>query len=308
GSNSGHVRVYHDAAFLVYTAIPDANFEQALIDQSIDSQGIADGQVLTSDIAGITGLNISNLGIADLTGIEDFFALTNLDCSMNQLSVLDMSFNGNLININCSGNQLTALNVSNNANLRRLYCQNNQLNYLYVSENTLLQALYCQGNPLTDLDLTGLALLGVFNGSNNPALACIAVDDPLAAAAQSGLYDGWIVNDLMMYSATCGMMAKSGFSPDVKNTGNATETEAGTVAETLPKLYPNPVRDRLHIATAPGESVVRVAIYSLQGEAVALAKTSVINVEGLSKGVYFAGIQTNIRKKEVYRKIIVSGR
>lgn len=42
-----------------YTAIPDTSFEQALINQSIDSENLMDGQVLTSDISGLTTLTIS---------------------------------------------------------------------------------------------------------------------------------------------------------------------------------------------------------------------------------------------------------
>ncbi len=51
------------------TIIPDPIFEQALINQNIDLDNIVNGQVLTSDINGITDLNISGLGINNLTGI-----------------------------------------------------------------------------------------------------------------------------------------------------------------------------------------------------------------------------------------------
>ena len=56
------------------TAIPDANFEQALIDLNIDS-GAIDGQVPTTAINTLTSLNVSNKNISDLTGIEDFTSL-----------------------------------------------------------------------------------------------------------------------------------------------------------------------------------------------------------------------------------------
>jgi hypothetical protein len=50
-----------------YTLIPDVNFEKALIDQGIDS-GAIDGKVLTTNVIGITFLNVENSNITSLTG------------------------------------------------------------------------------------------------------------------------------------------------------------------------------------------------------------------------------------------------
>jgi hypothetical protein len=73
-----------------YTCIPDSNFEQALIDQGIDSENnTVDGRVLTIDISGIIDLDVSSNFISDMTGIEAFSSLQTLDCSFNQLIALD---------------------------------------------------------------------------------------------------------------------------------------------------------------------------------------------------------------------------
>lgn len=56
--------------FSQQTSIPDANFEQVLIDLGYDS--ILDGYVTTANISGIATLNIEYKRITDLTGIEDF--------------------------------------------------------------------------------------------------------------------------------------------------------------------------------------------------------------------------------------------
>ena len=71
------------------TFVPDANFEQALIDEGYDL-GPLDGNVLTSNISDILNLDIKNRGITNLTGIEDFSALKNLDCSGNLLINIDV--------------------------------------------------------------------------------------------------------------------------------------------------------------------------------------------------------------------------
>ena len=87
------------------TTISDSNFEQALIDLGIDTDGL-NGSVTTADISSITYLNVSSKNISNLKGIEDFINLNYLVCSSNQLTSLDLSQNTNLIELTCNNNQL----------------------------------------------------------------------------------------------------------------------------------------------------------------------------------------------------------
>ena len=96
------------------TYIPDVNFEQVLIQLGYDN--IMDNYVLTSNINNITSLNVSYSYISDLTGIEDFTALTSLYCYSNQLTSLDVSNNTALTSLYCYSNQLTSLDVRNGNN------------------------------------------------------------------------------------------------------------------------------------------------------------------------------------------------
>ena len=100
-------------AFGQTTAIPDANFEQALIDLGYDT-GTPDGSVPTANINTLTSLNVWNKNISNLTGIEDFIALTSLNCDNNHLSGLNVSQNTALYELYCSRNQITSLDLSNN--------------------------------------------------------------------------------------------------------------------------------------------------------------------------------------------------
>ena len=77
--------------FAQNTFVPDDKFEQALIDLGYDTT--LDDSVLTANISGVTHLDVQNKEIADLTGIEDFIVLINLDCGQNQLTTLDVSQN-----------------------------------------------------------------------------------------------------------------------------------------------------------------------------------------------------------------------
>jgi len=140
-------------AFGQTTAIPDANFEQALIDLGYDT-GTTDGSVPTANISGVDSLDLSYKNISDLTGIEDFIALTYLDCAYNQLTSLDMSQNPTLTTLICVVNQLTSIDVSQNPTLTTLQCGYNQLTSIDVSQNIALTNLGCAFNQLTSLDMS----------------------------------------------------------------------------------------------------------------------------------------------------------
>ena len=70
------------------TYVPDDNFEQTLIDLGYDDQ--MDDYVNTSNINEVTVLALSDKNISDLTGIEDFIKLDELNVKNNQLSQLDV--------------------------------------------------------------------------------------------------------------------------------------------------------------------------------------------------------------------------
>ena len=163
------------------TYVPDDAFEQHLIDEGYDN--VLDDYVTTASIDTVTYLYISEKHIYDLRGIEDFTALTYLDCYSNQLTTLDLSNNPALDTLACTSNQLTTLDVSNNTALTVLRCGGNQLTSLDVSQNTALTLLWCLYNQLTTLDVsqnTALATLYCYNNqlttldvSNNTALTVL---------------------------------------------------------------------------------------------------------------------------------------
>ena len=142
------------------TYVPDDNFENALINLGIDN--ILDNYVATASIDIVTILDISSENIADLTGIEDFTALLELNCSENQLSELDVSHNTYLSTLDCSYNYLTSLNLSQNTDLTLLRCYNNQLSTLDVKNGNNSYFLH---------------FFSHFATQNNPNLYCINVDD-----------------------------------------------------------------------------------------------------------------------------------
>jgi Leucine-rich repeat (LRR) protein len=153
-----------------YTLIPDLNFEKNLIALGIDS-GATDGKVLTNNVNKLTSLDVTGRSIADLTGIQDFVALTSLNCWSNQLTTLDVSKNVALTYLNCRYNKLTVLDVSKNVALTSLTCDNNKLTTLDVSKNVSLKSLFCEVNQLTTLDVSRNTALIDLNCSYNKITA-----------------------------------------------------------------------------------------------------------------------------------------
>ena len=162
------------------TYVPDDNFENYLEthdasgntvsvgNASSMGNGIAnDDYVTTDNINTVTSLTVSALSIADLTGIEDFIALTNLNCFNNSISAIDVTNNTQLQYLNCSKNTLTALDVTLNIALTELRCGENTISTLNVTQNTLLEKLYCYENSLTNLNVTQNILLENFDCNSN---------------------------------------------------------------------------------------------------------------------------------------------
>ena len=167
--------------FCQQTFIPDDNFEQALIDLGLDD--IIDDYVYTSSIDTITQLHLLNQNIADLTGIENFFQLTYLDCRYNSLISLDVSNNLFLENLYCNNNQITEIDLINNDSLYWLQIAYNDLSSLDVSMNEKLEYLSCEFNNLINLDVNDslkelrcffneISTLSISNNHNLNYIAC----------------------------------------------------------------------------------------------------------------------------------------
>ncbi|MGC6431972.1 MAG: leucine-rich repeat protein [Jejuia sp.] len=171
--------------------IPDTNFEQALVDKGIDSDGVVNGQVLESDIIDIETLDVSSRSISDLTGIEGFknvetlfvqdndlttvdlsanTALSGLLIALNNLSSLDISTNVNLISLNANFNNLSTIDLSNNLGLEQIYVNNNELTSIDVSMLSNLKELDVAANNLVELNLENNGFLNIlFCQDNNLA-------------------------------------------------------------------------------------------------------------------------------------------
>lgn len=153
-TNAGIVKVYknNNVNTSTITYVPDDNFEQALIDLGRDT--VLDNFVNKGNISNLTSLNLENKNIADLTGIEDFTALENINISRNNLSNLNITKNVNLKYVYLANNNLTNLDVSKNTNLLQLDFADNNINTIDLSFNSKLQSITASKNQMTGIDVT----------------------------------------------------------------------------------------------------------------------------------------------------------
>lgn len=258
------------------TAIPDPNFEQALINMGIDSDGTINGQVLTSDIVNITILDLdpSNgpLPIQDLSGIEDFTSLKILDISYiglygNDLSnkTLDLTALSNLeeLYMNSGGDAISInvehLDLSNNPNLK----------IIHADDVWPLLSINLAGS---DLQLYNLDLNAPKYFDENPGSVCITVTNPAQAQNGQGVYANWITCCNLTYSSNCNL---------------------GTTSFTKNNLqpYPNPATEAFVIDSQ--QNIETITIYDLQGKRIKHypQPQESYSVTDLAKGLYLIEIR-----------------
>ena len=300
-------------SFAQVTNIPDPNFEQALIDLGIDSDGIVNGQVLTSDIETVTSLNINNKGIQDLTGIEEFAALEILDVSSNQvqsltfsqnlalkelifdhslwLTEIDVSNNVNLELLRSSYSFLSELDLTHNTNLLELVLgdpspsANHGIEYLDLTQNNMLQKLqlinleYLQTADLRSGNNT--ILTDVFvectvdGGFDCEPYPCFMVDDVVAAQNNQFPYSEW--NVMAIYSEDC--------------TAGLNDNKAATYS-----IHPNPAKNELFITAQNTTENLKIKIFNIEGKLlsaqnITLQDQKAIDVSQLLNGIYFLNIE-----------------
>tara|TARA_B100000401_G_scaffold436861_1_gene381164 strand:+ start:356 stop:1183 length:828 start_codon:yes stop_codon:yes gene_type:complete len=208
--NSSATKADYEQCIYSKTYIPDDNFENFL-----ESQNLGDGiknndTVITNNLYTIENLDLMNLGINDITGIQDFINLKHLNIAENNITEIDVSNNTHLVEIFCpntgissidlsnnpdlkyliiSNTNITSIDLSNNPNLENFACASNNINSLDLSNNSKLWFISCAWTPITELDLSNnnsltqlfcknssLEKLDLRNG-NNALIEIISAED-----------------------------------------------------------------------------------------------------------------------------------
>lgn len=291
--------------------IPDPVFEQVLIDKEIDSDGIVNGQILTTDALAVTTLtitspDITHTPIEDLTGIEGFTNLEHLIVNVTMIEQLNVSTLTKLKRLECADNMLTSLNVSNNPLLEFLDITStgdvmpiNSIGQIDLSNNPNFKELIATG---------GIDYINLKNGNNNPQMkliinsgswgvppeviqghTCIEVDNPTAAQNNQLPYSAWIIghaNKTYSLVADCSLSTKD-FTKDAVS------------------VYPNPVSDVLHFDVKNESTIEKAVLFDISGRAVREyneISNNNLSVSDLQSGTYILKLVSN---KGVYTQKVM---
>lgn len=203
--------------------IPDYNFRTYLLENP-DVNTNTDAEIQVDEASAVSGdLDVSSLGIVDMTGIEAFLNITSLDCGNNEIVTLDVSSNQALTSLSCINNYtIETLTLDNLTGLESLFCYGNSLTELDLTGFPDLRYLRCGHNDFSELDFSlntkletldfrtcaNLVSVDIRNGNNanitefhayeNPNLTCVNVSDPDFAIAN------WTdIDDGLTFSVDC---------------------------------------------------------------------------------------------------------
>ena len=228
-----------------------------------------DGEIQQSEAIQVSYLNVQDSNINTITGLDYFTNLQTFGVTNNSLADLPVGNLVQLSRLNCQFNDLQSLDVSNNHNLLVLYCVGNQITSLNLNECPNLFALRCEYNNLTSLALRNGSTEIQLYFDNNPNLLSLCGDDNEIAGLQN--YVNYYGYTNCVVSADCNL---SNQNFDISNALN---------------LYPNPVKDVLHIDSQQNIVITDITIYNAFGASVLGITDSgqVIDVSFLQAGIYF---------------------
>lgn len=163
--------------------IPDANFKAYLLSANstnsiasnisnqhivIDANG--DNEIQVSEALNVYKLYISGPSasmINNLTGINYFNNLIDLQAYNISLTDLQISGLPNLTAILVINNQISSLSINNLSSLQAISFANNQISNFSITNCPNLQQLDCSGNQLTAIDVSNFADLVTLQCYNN---------------------------------------------------------------------------------------------------------------------------------------------
>ena len=157
--------------------INETNFPDEFFRSWIQRQEYGKDGVLTADeISDIKEIEIFEIDVSSLQGIEFFTSLEKLQCLQTDLSSLDLSKNTMLKKLDCGYNELTSLNISENSALEELYCNDNKLTSIDVSNNSALIYLDCSNYKFLREGNNQFKSLDISNNINLKGLSCVDVN------------------------------------------------------------------------------------------------------------------------------------
>lgn len=127
----------------------------------------SDGVLSDSEIASITGLNVSGMGITAIEGLHYLTSLQSLDCSNNKLAALDLSQNTALTAVSCDSQvrNLLMITLSGNASYPYQLDFTNYMTSAQAANVSNVQGLDSSGSNILTIYSNGVAMFTTRPGS-----------------------------------------------------------------------------------------------------------------------------------------------
>jgi Leucine-rich repeat (LRR) protein len=124
------------------------------------------GSLVLTNLPNLQELNCSHNQITVIEGLE-LPKLQHLNCSSNKITTIEGLELPNLQQLSCSKNQITEIERLKLPNLQTLYCSRNQITEIEGLELPNLQTLYCSRNQITEIEGLNLSNLQILYCSEN---------------------------------------------------------------------------------------------------------------------------------------------
>ena len=181
-----YLRISNKASLIYSIAIDAEHFSDPAFRQYISENIDKDknGRLQLYEREGIEKIDVSNLGITTLKGIELFPCLKELDCSGNNIKSLDLTGNKQLVTLRASKNK-TLEQIEMNEKIVNVDLHSTNMSYLKLEKYRNIRRLDMYGTYISNLDVTGcpgLQRLDVGNTlienldvTHNPELECLNI-------------------------------------------------------------------------------------------------------------------------------------
>jgi hypothetical protein len=203
--------------------------------------------------APITELNLNNNNKLMTLGVSN--------CSLQNL---DLSNCPNLETVSANDNQLATINFGTIKHIRVLDLQNNLLTTINANNFFNLYIFNCNNNLLNQLSIKNgvIESNGSIQFSGNPFLQSICCDE----------------NEIVYIQNLCNMY---GYTPTISACGSSQGKENSI------SMFPNPVKDMLHLDTT--DKINKVEVYGANGLLIMTSETviDVIDMQSFQSGIYF---------------------
>ena len=113
-----------------------------------------EGTISEDEIRNTTEIDLSGMGITDLTGIEYFTEVEKFICSNNDITKLNLTTFHNLWILNCDNTKITSLNTNKNRHIMRISCLDCPLTNIDLAGTEMLSEFYVRSSDLELVDLS----------------------------------------------------------------------------------------------------------------------------------------------------------